>query len=50
MAVEERQNAVIRVGRRDRRLAIVQLGEADLGLGVDTNLLIDASNPSMLPT
>jgi hypothetical protein len=32
MAVEEPQDAVIEeIGRRDRRLAIVQLGEADLG-------------------
>ena len=32
MAVEERQHAVVEeIGGRDRRLAIVQLREADLG-------------------
>ena len=51
MAVEERQHPVVEeIGCRDRRLTIVQLGEADLGVGVDEGLLIDASDPFMLPT
>ena len=46
MAVEERQHPVVEeIGRRDRRLTIVQLSEANLGVGVDKGLLIDASNP-----
>jgi hypothetical protein len=32
------------IGRRDRRLAILELGEAYLGKGVDEGLLVDASN------
>jgi hypothetical protein len=43
--LEERQHTVIeQIGRRDRRLAVVELGKADLGVGVDEGLLVDASN------
>jgi hypothetical protein len=43
--LEERQHTVIeQIGRRDRRLAIVELGEGDLGVGVDEGLLINAPN------
>ncbi len=40
MAVEERDHAVVeQIGRRNRRLAIIKLGEGDLGVGVDEGLL-----------
>jgi hypothetical protein len=43
--LEERQRTVVeQIGRRDRRLAIVELGEGDLGVGVDEGLLINAPN------
>src|SRR5262245_43534034 len=43
--LEERQHTVIeQIGRRDRRLAVVELGKAYLGVGVDEGLLVDASN------
>src|SRR5215813_14880700 len=43
MLLEERQHTVIeQIGGRDRRLAIVELGESDLGVGVDEGLLINA--------
>jgi hypothetical protein len=43
--LEERQHTVIeQIGRRDGRLAVVELGKADLGVGVDEGLLVDASN------
>ena len=43
--VIERQDAVVeQVGRRDRRLPIVELGEGNLGIGVDVGLLVDASD------
>jgi hypothetical protein len=38
--------AVSKIGRRhDRRLAIMELGEAGLGIGVDEGLPIDLANP-----
>ena len=41
MLVEERQHPVIeQICRRDRYLAIVQLGAGDLGVGVDEGLLL----------
>ena len=41
----ERQHPVVqKVGGGDRRLAVIELGEADLGVGVDEGLLIDAAN------
>src|SRR5262245_66461241 len=43
--LEERQHTVIeQIGRRDGRLAVVELGKAHLGVGVDEGLLVDASN------
>jgi hypothetical protein len=42
MAVEERQYPIVqKIGRRDRRLAIIELGEGNLGVGVDEGLLVD---------
>jgi hypothetical protein len=39
----ERQDAIVEeIGRGDRRLAIVEPGEGDLGVGVDERLLVDA--------
>ncbi len=47
MVLEERQHAVVQnLGRGDRRLAIVELGEGDLGVGVDERPLVDpAAHP-----
>jgi hypothetical protein len=43
--LEERQHTVIeQIGRGDGRLAVVELGKAYLGIGVDEGLLVDASN------
>ena len=45
MAVEERDHPVVeQIGCRDRRLAIVELGAGDLGVGIDEGLLVDAPN------
>src|SRR5215468_6986101 len=42
----ERHHAVIEdLGRGDRRLAIIELGEGDFGIGVDHGLLIDPTDP-----
>jgi len=42
--LEERQHTVIeQIGRGDGRLAVVELGKAYLGIGVDEGLLVDAS-------
>ena len=35
---------VEQIGCRDRRLAIVELGAGDLGVGIDEGLLVDAPN------
>jgi hypothetical protein len=44
-AVEERKDPIIeQIRRRDRRLAIVELGKGDLGVSVDEGLLINAPN------
>ena len=41
MAVVERHDAIVKkIGRRDRRLAVIELGEGDLGVGIDEGLLI----------
>ena len=46
MAVEEGDYAVIqKIGCRDRRLAIIELGASNLGVGVDERLLVDAPDP-----
>ena len=43
--LEQRQRPVIEQIRRcDRRLAVVQLGASDLGVGVDERLLVDAAH------
>src|SRR5512134_1347325 len=42
----KRQHPVIQqIGRGDRRLDVVELGEANLGIGVDEGLLVDAAHP-----
>src|SRR5262245_51172750 len=41
---EERQHPVVQqVGRGERCLAVIELGEGDLGIGVDEGLLVDAT-------
>jgi hypothetical protein len=35
MAIEERDHAVVEQVGRDRHFAIIELGEGDLGVGVD---------------
>ena len=46
MTVEEGDHAVVqKIGRRDRRLAIIELGASNLGVGVDEGLLVDAPDP-----
>ncbi len=43
---EERDDAVVeQIGGGDRGLAVVELGERDLGIGVDEGLLIDPPRP-----
>jgi hypothetical protein len=43
VAVEEGDHAVVqKIGCRDRRLAIIELGASNLGVGVDERLLVDA--------
>jgi hypothetical protein len=45
MLLEEWQYTVVeQIGGGDRRLAIVELGGGDLGVGVDEGLLINAPN------
>src|ERR1700735_1876646 len=42
----ERHDAIVEeISRGDGRLAIIELGEGDLGIGVDESLLVDASDP-----
>ena len=39
----ERHDAIVEeIGRGDRRLAVIELGESDLGVGIDERLLVDA--------
>src|SRR6266550_2837693 len=46
MTVEEGDHAVVqKIGRRDRRLAIIELGASNLGVGVDKGLLGDTPDP-----
>jgi len=46
VAVEEGHDAVVQqVGGGDRGLAVVELGEGDLRVGVDEGLLVDPSHP-----
>ncbi len=45
MLVKERQHPVIeQIRRRNWRLAVIQLGEANLGVGVDEGSLVDAAD------
>src|SRR5262245_17787874 len=45
MAIEKGNHPVVQqISRCDRRLAIVELGASDLGVGVDESLLVDAPN------
>jgi hypothetical protein len=37
------------IGRRDRRLVVIELGEAHLGIGIDEGLLLDSPDPFRLP-
>ena len=49
--LEERQHPVIeQIGRRDRRLDVIELGERHLRIGVDEGLLIDVADPLNVPT
>ena len=46
MLLEEREHAVVQqIGRGDRRLAIVEFGAGNLGVGIDEGLLVDPPNP-----
>jgi hypothetical protein len=48
LAVEEGDHAVVEeIGCRDRRLAIIELGASNLGVGVDERLLRYSSLTSM---
>ena len=43
MTVAEGDHVVVqKIGCRDRRLAIIELGASNLGVGVDEGLLVDA--------
>src|SRR5215469_13264944 len=43
--IKEWQHPIIeQIRRRDRRLAIVQLGAGDFGVGIDEGLLVDATD------
>jgi hypothetical protein len=45
MAIEEWHHTIVQdVGRRQRCLAVIELGEGDLGVGIDEGLLIDAAH------
>src|ERR1700730_2156402 len=45
MTVEEGDHAVVqKIGRRDRRLAIIELGASNLDIGVDKGLLVDTAD------
>ncbi len=45
MLLEQWQHPIVeQIRRRDRRLAIVQLGASNFGIGIDKGLLVDAAN------
>ena len=50
LLVEGQDPVVQEIGRRDRRLPIMELGKADLGIGVDEGLLINPANTFGVPT
>jgi hypothetical protein len=43
--VDGQEPAVWEIGRHDRRLVIMELGEAGIGIGVDEGLPMDPANP-----
>src|SRR6266699_2212885 len=45
LVVERHHPVVEDLGSSDRRLAIIKLGEGDLGVGVDDGLLVDPPDP-----
>jgi hypothetical protein len=45
LVVERHHPVVEDLGCGDRRLAVIELGEGDLGVGVDKGLLANASDP-----
>ena len=45
LVVERHHPVVEQVGRGDRGLAVIELGERHLGVGVDEGLLVDAPDP-----
>src|SRR4029453_17138434 len=45
LVIERHHPVVEDLGRGDRRLTIIELGEGDLGIGVDEGLLVDPSHP-----
>jgi hypothetical protein len=45
LLIERQHPLVEQIGRHDRRLDVVELCEADLGVGVDEGLLVNAPNP-----
>ncbi len=51
LGLEELQQAVVQeIGSGDRGLAVIELGEGHLGVGIDEGLLVDPPHPFMLPT
>jgi len=44
LVIEWQDPVVQEIGRRDRRLAVVELGKRDLGVGVDKGLLVDPTH------
>ena len=45
LLVEGDDPVIEQIGGGDRRLDVVELGKADLGVGVDEGLLVDATHP-----
>ena len=45
LVIKRHHPVVEDLGRGNRRLAVIELGEGDLGVGVDEGLLIDPSYP-----
>ena len=51
LLIEERQDTIVdEIGRRDRRLAVVEFGEGQLRIGVNEGLLVDTPDAFILPT
>jgi hypothetical protein len=49
VSVVERHEAIVEeVGSGNRRLAVVELGEGELGVGVDEGLLVDAPPATLI--